>query len=357
MKDAARIYQAAGHPRKRRCLLYQQTFEIMRKVYGEDNSRTLEMVGTLTGALSITRSNSRVRPRGSRRSTGHRRISGGMSTNPGQPDALLRIAKLYQSLGRHDEAIACYRKAIELDPKTPWPTQPRRRPGRTREAGRGDRLLPQGHRTRPETAVAHNNLGVALGIRGSSTRRSLLTVRPSNSTRNTAAHMNLGNALREQGKLDEAIASSGRPSNSTRRTPGLTTTWLGSSQRRTTSSSGTPRKRLSWPGRPFNSTRSLGNWNTLSVAAYGAGDWKTSLDARKAKLQRRPIAAEDRLFLAMTHWQLGNKAEARKWYDEATTEIAKDKASGHQVKRTPQGGGAIAGDTPSPTPPNDEKRS
>ena len=50
-----------------------------------------------------------------------------------------------------DEAIACYRKAIELDPKfAVRPQQPRHRPAEAREAGRGHRLLPQGHRTRPE---------------------------------------------------------------------------------------------------------------------------------------------------------------------------------------------------------------
>ena len=68
-----------------------------------------------------------------------------------------------------------------------------------------------------------------------------------------------------------------------------------------------------------------GFWDTLSVAAYRAGDWKTALSARQEKLGRHPIATDDRLFLAMTHWQLGDKAEARKSYDEAIREIASEK--------------------------------
>ena len=90
-------------------------------------------------------------------------------------------------LKQWDEAIACYRQAIELDPKDAWvyassatpcrsreagrghrllparpsnstrnrlgPRQPRHRPEGSREAGRGHRLLPPSPRTRPETRL------------------------------------------------------------------------------------------------------------------------------------------------------------------------------------------------------------
>ena len=85
-------------------------------------------------------------------------------------------------------------------------------------------------------------------------------------------------------------------------------------------------------------------WDTLSVAAYRAGDWKTSLDARQEKLQRHPIATDDRLFLAMTHWQLGDKAAARQSYDEAITEIANDNVGKRLDKQPAAGGGTTAGD-------------
>ncbi len=69
---------------------------------------------------------------------------------------------------------------------------------------------------------------------------------------------------------------------------------------------------------------SWGYWDTLSVAAFRAGDWNTSLDARQEKLQLHPIDIDDRWFLAMTHWQLGDKAAARQFFDEAIAEIAAD---------------------------------
>ena len=34
-------------------------------------------------------------------------------------------------------------------------------------------------------------------------------------------------------------------------------------------------------------------------------------------LRRDNADASDWFFLAMAHWQLGNKAEARRWYDQA----------------------------------------
>ena len=91
------------------------------------------------------------------------------------------------------------------------------------------------------------------------------------------------------------------------------------------------------------------------MAAYRAGDWKTSLDARQEQLQRGPIAAEGRLFLAMTHWQLGSKAEARKWYDEAITEIAKGKALDTKLSKLCQEAEQLLGITTSPSPLNGEK--
>ena len=85
--------------------------------------------------------------------------------------------------------------------------QPRHRPAGSREAGRGHRLLPQGHRTRPEVCHAHNNLGVALQDQGKldeaiACYRKAIELDP----KYARAHNNLGNALQDQGKLDEAIA-------------------------------------------------------------------------------------------------------------------------------------------------------
>jgi serine/threonine protein kinase len=65
-------------------------------------------------------------------------------------------------------------------------------------------------------------------------------------------------------------------------------------------------------------------WNTLGITQYRAGQWResiTSLD--KAMALRNGGESIDWLFLAMAHWQLGEKEEARKWYDKAANELKK----------------------------------
>jgi tetratricopeptide (TPR) repeat protein len=65
-----------------------------------------------------------------------------------------------------------------------------------------------------------------------------------------------------------------------------------------------------------------GYWRTLGVAHYRAGDWKAAV----AALDKSISLGEDEddwwclnwTFLAMAHWQMGDKDEARKYYDQAT---------------------------------------
>ena len=43
--------------------------------------------------------------------------------------------------------------------------------------------------------------------------------------------------------------------------------------------------------------------------------------------------AWDWLFLAMAHWQLGNKDEARKWYDQGVQWMQKNKPEDEELRR------------------------
>src|SRR5205807_331524 len=65
-------------------------------------------------------------------------------------------------------------------------------------------------------------------------------------------------------------------------------------------------------------------WNTLGVAHYRAGDWGAAvaaLEQSRALYAKRPEAETLESFsafpLAMAHWQKGDRAEARRWYDLA----------------------------------------
>jgi tetratricopeptide (TPR) repeat protein len=59
-------------------------------------------------------------------------------------------------------------------------------------------------------------------------------------------------------------------------------------------------------------------WNTLGVALYRAGSWKAGIAAlEKSMALRGGGDSMDWFFLAMAHWQLGERDEARQWYDRA----------------------------------------
>ena len=75
-------------------------------------------------------------------------------------------------------------------------------------------------------------------------------------------------------------------------------------------------------------------WNTLGVARYRAADWPAARTAlEKSMTLRRGGDACDWFFLAMAHWQLGNKDEARKWYDQAAGWMQKNKPQDEELLR------------------------
>jgi tetratricopeptide (TPR) repeat protein len=56
-------------------------------------------------------------------------------------------------------------------------------------------------------------------------------------------------------------------------------------------------------------------WSTLGTAHYRAGDWRAATEALQKALElRNGTPGPDWFVLAMTHWRLGHKAEAREWY-------------------------------------------
>jgi len=62
-----------------------------------------------------------------------------------------------------------------------------------------------------------------------------------------------------------------------------------------------------------------GWWNTLGVAHHRATNWTSSIEAatKSMELMKGQAEAFNTFTLAMAHWQLGHREEARKWYDKA----------------------------------------
>jgi tetratricopeptide (TPR) repeat protein len=75
-----------------------------------------------------------------------------------------------------------------------------------------------------------------------------------------------------------------------------------------------------------------GNWYTLGVAEFRAGNWGESVAALHKALSLREGGGNDWIFLAMAEWQAGHHDAAREWQRKAQ-EWAEDSAPiGHDTR-------------------------
>ncbi|HUE75048.1 MAG TPA: serine/threonine-protein kinase [Pirellulaceae bacterium] len=76
-------------------------------------------------------------------------------------------------------------------------------------------------------------------------------------------------------------------------------------------------------------------WNTLGVAHYRAGSWLAAIEAlqKSRELNKDKHFSADAFFLAMAHWQLANKDEAGKWYEQAVEWMDKHQPKNEELRR------------------------
>jgi tetratricopeptide (TPR) repeat protein/tRNA A-37 threonylcarbamoyl transferase component Bud32 len=75
-------------------------------------------------------------------------------------------------------------------------------------------------------------------------------------------------------------------------------------------------------------------WNTLGVAYYRTGNWQAAIKALNQSVELRQGGdTTDWFFLAMAYWQLGDKQQARKWYDQAKQWMAKKQPNNEELLR------------------------
>jgi tetratricopeptide (TPR) repeat protein len=291
--------------------------------------------------------------------------------NAGKHD---RLGSFLARQGKVDEAIAFHKKAIELDPKLV-----------AAHTNLGNALSRQGkvdeaiacHRKAieldPNFALAHNNLGHALMKKGQldeafACYREALRLKPDFGLA-LGNLFHLGNTLLRQGKLDEAIAAYRKvielnPKFASAHTNlGIALYRQGKQDEaiacylkavEVDPKSAGPHNDLAWflatgPDPKFRDPKRAvelakkavelapkeGNyWNTLGTAHYRAGDWKATVAALdKSGELRKGGDSFDWFFLAMAHWQLGEKEEARKWYDRAVAWMDKNNPSDEELRR------------------------
>jgi tetratricopeptide (TPR) repeat protein/serine/threonine protein kinase len=202
-----------------------------------------------------------------------------------------------------DEAIACYRKALELDPKF---------------------------------ALAQYNLGNALAAQNKldeaiASYRTLVELVPES----PRAHTTLGVALARQNKLDEAIVCYHRAIevNPKYALAHNNLAWL-----RATCSDAKLRE-LAEAVAAAQKAVELSPQNplfpsTLGAAYYRSGEWQTAITAFEKSMELRNGGNSlEWFFLAMTHWQLGDKEKAHKWYDQAVEWMDKNQPDDEELRR------------------------
>ena len=69
------------------------------------------------------------------------------------------------------------------------------------------------------------------------------------------------------------------------------------------------------------------------MAHYRYGEWKPAIQAlRKSMDLRKGGDSSDWFFLAMAHWRLGEKDQARQWYDRAVEWMEKNRAKDEELR-------------------------
>jgi tetratricopeptide (TPR) repeat protein len=240
-----------------------------------------------------------------------------------------RRASAYAQLGQWDKAAANYQQAIRLGAEDG-----------DIHADLGVALHRQGKRDeaitafrrasvlKPDNANTYFNLGLILSQQGKleeagAAYRRVIALKPGHAL----AHNNLGIVLRGQGKLDQAVAEWRK---ALRLEPNNTAPlWNLSS----VLANGPdpmlrdPRQAIELAKRGIALQDNAWWWQTLGWAHYRAGAWKDCIAALEKSIALYPAGADadQWLFLAMAHGQLGHKEEARRWYDRAAQWIERNK--------------------------------
>ncbi|HEY7154252.1 MAG TPA: tetratricopeptide repeat protein [Gemmataceae bacterium] len=290
--------------------------------------------------------------------------------DPNNSDAYCNIGIALADQGKLDDAVAAYRESIKLDPKNS--SHAYNNLGRAlREQKKLDEAVAayrESIKLDPKHASAYSNLGIALHDQKKLDEavecfhkaieldpkhasayinlgallcddlaeydeavecfRKAVELAP---TLVTAQH-NLGVALMKQGKWPEAIAAAERalaiaPENpdAQARLACILANCSDENRRDLSRAMALSTKALQ---------RDPNNADYLEVIGsvhYRTGDWKAAIAALEKSMAVRESDA--RYFLAMAHWQLGNKDQARQCYDKAVEWTRKNKPKDAEVRR------------------------
>ncbi len=85
-------------------------------------------------------------------------------------------------------------------------------------------------------------------------------------------------------------------------------------------------------------------WNTVALARYRVGDWPGASSAIERSMELRGGGdANDWVILAMIRWRQSDRAEARRWYKQATSQIKGQGSSDGDLLRLRDEASALLG--------------
>jgi WD40 repeat protein/serine/threonine protein kinase/tetratricopeptide (TPR) repeat protein len=257
-----------------------------------------------------------------------------------QPDSATAYSHLGGALERDgvlEEAVAAYKEAIRLEPEFDWHHYTLGRA--LRKLGRLDEAIAELRKAgqlKPTGYGAPAELGLALAEQGRlddaiTAYRESLGIAPGQ----PSVHGYLGLALSRKQMTKEAIAAFEA---ALRLDPGSALAQHQLARLLATC----PELRFRDPQRAVALAQSAvklapknGEFqNTLGMALYRAGRWKEAIAALETATDLRTAGnVRDGLFLAMAHWQLGDREAARTWYEKAMRWMQKDKSSDEELDR------------------------
>jgi tetratricopeptide (TPR) repeat protein len=294
--------------------------------------------------------------------------------DPGLAVAHYNLGNSLRDAGERDKAIGSFQKAIALDPNL---AQAHCNLGRVLEQ-KGDRAgailaYQRAVAADPKLALPHFRLGVALGKKGDregamEAYRRAVAAEP----KHAQAHYNLGNALLARGDREgardayqKAVAAEpklAQAHNNLGCVLAEKKDWRGAVKAfqealRLKPDLAQAQKSLNDVARVLAlspepeardpktalalarqvvklSPKNADYWSTLGAAHYRVGEWKAAaLALERAMELRKGGGSFDWFFLGMARWQLGEKDEARRWYDRAAAWADKHAPRDEELRR------------------------
>ena len=230
------------------------------------------------------------------------------------------LASALSNEGRYDEAIAAYRKIIELKPDDAAAYTDLG--GHLQAAGQLEHALEACKKAielRPGNGDAYNNLGnVYTKLGRLEDARTAYDDAIKQEPQYAGSHCNLAHILLKLGQTAEATAAY-RKAIELKPDAAICNSVAWRLATAPAPEERLPAEAIDFATRAVELEPANGQiWNTLGVARYRAGQWQKAIEAIEKAIDLRSGGdANDWFFLAMSHWQSGNKAEARKWYDKA----------------------------------------